>query len=98
MDGFESYINAKDIDYDSEDVTFFGYAYKLTTPEGKVVKRSPYAIGANYMKKIGEYRGQNCYLQLPEYVLSNLLFILQLKIMRNNCKISLEMRNVDQDC
>ena len=25
LDNFESYINAKDVDYDSEDVTFTGY-------------------------------------------------------------------------
>ena len=29
MDDFESYINAIDIDYDSGDVTFTGYVYKL---------------------------------------------------------------------
>ena len=29
MDDFESYINAIDVDYDSEDVTFTGYVYKL---------------------------------------------------------------------
>ena len=29
MDDFESYINALDIDYDSEDVTFTGYVSKL---------------------------------------------------------------------
>ena len=37
MDDFERYINAIDIDYDSEDVTFFGYLYKLDTPQFKVV-------------------------------------------------------------
>ena len=40
MDDFESYINAIHIDYDSEDVTFTGYVYKLNTPQLKVVKRS----------------------------------------------------------
>ena len=32
MDDFERYINAIDIDYDSEDVIFTGYVYKLDTP------------------------------------------------------------------
>ena len=40
MDDFERYINAIDIDYDSEDVIFTGYVYKLDTPQFKVVKRS----------------------------------------------------------
>ena len=40
MDDFERYINAIDVDYDSEDVTFIGYVYKLDTPQFKVVKRS----------------------------------------------------------
>ena len=40
MDDFESYINAIDIDYDSEDVIFTGYIYKLNTPQFNVVKPS----------------------------------------------------------
>ena len=36
MDDFERYINAIDIDYDSEDVTFAGYLYKIDTPPFKV--------------------------------------------------------------
>ena len=32
MNDFESNINAIDFDYDSEDVTFAGYVYKLNTP------------------------------------------------------------------
>ena len=62
MDDFRSYINAIDIDYDSEDVTFTVYINKLKTPQFKVVKRSAYGKGANCMQKIVEYRGQNCYI------------------------------------
>ena len=47
MDDFESYINAIDIDYDSEDVTFTGYVYKLNTPQVNVVRRSAYRRGTN---------------------------------------------------
>ena len=60
MDDFERYINAIDIDYDSEDVIFTGYVYKLNTPQFKVVKRSVYGKGTNYMQEIVEYQGQNC--------------------------------------
>ena len=62
MDAFESYINAIDIDCDSEDVTFTGYVYKLNKHQFKVVKRSAYGKGTNYMREIVEYHGQNCYI------------------------------------
>ena len=62
MDDFERYINAIDVDYDSEDVTFSGYVYKLNTPHFKVAKRSAYGRGTNYMQEIVEFHGQNCYL------------------------------------
>ena len=54
MDDFERHINAIDIDYNSEDVTFTGYLYKLDTPQFKVVKRSVYGKGTNYMQEIVE--------------------------------------------
>ena len=62
MDDFEKYINAIDVDYDSEDVIFTGYVYKLDTPHFKVVKRNVYGKGANYMQEIVEYHGQKCYI------------------------------------
>ena len=62
MDDFESFVNAIDVIYDSDDVTFTGYVYKLKTPHFKVVKRSAYGRGTNYMKEIVEYHGQNCYI------------------------------------
>ena len=62
MDDFERYINATDVDYDSEDITFSGYVYKLYTPHFKVVKRSAYGKGANFMQEIVEYHGRNCYI------------------------------------
>ena len=62
MDDFERYINAIDIDYDSEDVIFTGYVYKLDTPQFQVVKRSAYGKGTSHMQEIVEYHGQNCYI------------------------------------
>ena len=62
MDDFESYLNAIDIGYDSEDVTFTGYIYKLNTPQFNVVRRSAYGRGTNYMQEIVEYQGENCYI------------------------------------
>ena len=62
MDDFEIYINAIGIDYDSEDVNFTGYVYKLNTPQFNVVKQSTQNKGTNYMQEIVEYQGQNCYI------------------------------------
>ena len=62
MDDFEKYINAIDVDYDSEDFIFTGYVYKLDTPQFKVVKRIAYGKGSNYMQEIVEYDLQNCYI------------------------------------
>ena len=62
MDDFESYINAMDVDYKSEYVTFTGYVYKLNTPQFNVVKRSAYGKGSNYMKEIVEYCGHISYI------------------------------------
>ena len=62
MDEVESSINAIDIDYDSEDVTFTGYIYTINTPHFSRVKRSQYGRGTNYMKEVFEFQGQNCYI------------------------------------
>ena len=45
-------MNAIDIDYDSEDVTFTEYFFKLNTPHFKTVKRSAYAKSTKYMQEI----------------------------------------------
>ena len=45
MDDFETYDNAIDVEYDSADVTFIGYVYKLNTPQFNVVERSVYSKG-----------------------------------------------------
>ena len=62
MDDFVSYINAVDVDYAGEDVTFTGYVYKINTLHFKVVNRSAYGKGADYMQEIVEYHGQNTYI------------------------------------
>ena len=62
-DDFESYINAIDnIVYDSEDVIFTGWLYRLNTPEFQKVNRSQYARGTGFKQDIVEYIGNNCYI------------------------------------
>ena len=62
MDAFEKYLNAMDVDYDFEEITFTGYNYKVNTPQFNVVKRSAYGKGTSYMQQIVDYHGQNCYI------------------------------------
>ena len=63
VDDFESYINAIDNSgYDSEDVVFTGWLYKLNTPEFKKVNRSQYGRGTDFKQDIVEYIGNNCYI------------------------------------
>ena len=62
MDNFESYINAIDVDYDSEDNTFTGHVYKIDKLQFKIVERNVYDKGTNHMHEIVEHQGQNCYL------------------------------------
>ena len=62
-DDFENYINAIDNGgYDSDDVIFTGWLYKLNTPEFKKVNRSQYGKGADFRQDIVEYKGNNCYI------------------------------------
>ena len=82
MDDFESLINAIDVDYDSENVTFAGYVYKLNTLQIKIVERSAYSKGANYMQEIVEYNGQNCYIPTSgKYFIKGIIYFIK-KIMQ----------------
>ena len=40
MGDFESYINAIDIDYDSENIVFTGGVYELNTPQLKLLNEA----------------------------------------------------------
>ena len=62
MDHFEHYINAIDNDYDSEDVTFGGYVYKLNTFQFNRKHRSQYGRGTIFKQDIVEYTGNECYI------------------------------------
>ena len=63
VDDFESYFNAIDNSgYDSEDVIFTGWLYKLNTPEFKKINRSQYGRGTDFKQDIVEFIGNNCYI------------------------------------
>ena len=55
VDDFESYINAIDNSgYDSDDVVFTGWLYKLNTPEFKKVSRSQHGRVTDFKHDIVE--------------------------------------------
>ena len=63
VDDFESYITAIDNSgYDSDDVVFPGWLYKLNTPEFKKVNRSQYGEGTDFKQDNVENIGNNCYI------------------------------------
>ena len=63
VDDFQSYINAIDNSgYDSEDVIFKGWLYKLNTLEFKKVNRSQNGRGTDFKQDIVEFRCNNCYI------------------------------------
>ena len=63
VDDFESYINAIDNSgYDSDDVIFTGWLYKLNTPDFKKVNRSQYGRGTDFTQDIVENKGNNRYI------------------------------------
>ena len=63
VDDFERYNNAIDNSgYDTEDVIFTGWLYKLNTLEFKKVNRSQYGKGTDFKQDIVEYIGNNCYI------------------------------------
>ena len=60
VDGFETYIIALDNSgYNSDDVIFTGWLYKLNTPEFTEVNRSQYGRGTDFKQEIVEYLGNN---------------------------------------
>ena len=48
--------------YDSDEVIFTGWLFKLNTPEFKNVNRSQYGGGTDFKQDIVEYIGNNCYI------------------------------------
>ena len=62
MDDFESYLNANDVDYDSEDVIFTGYVYTLNTLEFNKTNRCQCGRGTDFTQDFVEYTGNNCYI------------------------------------
>ena len=63
FDDFGTYINATDNSgYDSDDVIFTGWFYKLNTLDFKTVNRSQFGRGTEFKQDIVEYIGNTCYI------------------------------------
>ena len=55
---YETFVNAIDVDYDSEDVIFTGWDNKLNTPQFNIVKRSGYGERTKETKFSRSFRYQ----------------------------------------
>ena len=53
-DDIETYINAIDVNYDSDDVILTGWFYKLNTTEFIKINRSQYGRGTDFKEDIVE--------------------------------------------
>ena len=96
VNDFESFINAIDIEYDTGDVTFTGFLYKLNTPQLNSAKRSAYAKGTNYFQEIVEYHGQSCYIPTSGNYFIKCINYFSEKIIQKNFRISLELNKDEQ--
>ena len=68
VDDFVTYINDIDnVGYDSEEVIFTGWFYKLDTHEFNKVNRPQNARGTDFKQDIVEYIGNKCYI--PQVVI-----------------------------
>ena len=56
---YESYINAIDQDYESEDAIFNGFKSKIKPPQFNLVNRSQYGNGCGFERRNIEHRGNN---------------------------------------
>ena len=59
---YESYINAIDQDYGSEDANFKGYICKIDTPQFKKVNSSQFGNGCDFKQEFIEYRGNKGFI------------------------------------
>ena len=67
INDYESYINAIDQDYESEDGVFNGFVYKLNTPQFNLVIRSQYGNGCDFKRVIVKYRCNTCFIPTKGY-------------------------------
>ena len=67
INDYESYINAIDQDYESQDANVNGYIYKIDTPQFNLVNISQYGNGCDFKHQIIEYRGNNCFIPTKGY-------------------------------
>ena len=84
MDGLEVYINATDNGYDSEDVTFTGYVFKLNNLNSMLLNEAFIPKVLILCKSFLNIVDKTVVYQLLECVLSNVIFTLLRKIIQKN--------------
>ena len=64
---YESYIDAIDQDYESEDAIFNRYIYKTNTHQFDIVNKSQYGNACDSKDESFEYRGISCFIPTKGY-------------------------------
>ena len=64
---YETYVNAIDQDYESEDAIFNGYIYRTDTPQVNLFNRSQYGKGRDFKLQIFEFPGNICFKTTNSY-------------------------------
>ena len=67
VEDFETNNIAIDVDYDSEDVIYTGWLYKMNTPQINMVNRSQNGRGTDFKQDVFEYIGNNCSITTSSY-------------------------------
>ena len=75
IDNFGIYINAIDVDNDSEIVISTGWLDRLNTPDISKIKRSQYGRGTDFKQDIFEHISNNCFVPTSTNCFINLLIL-----------------------
>ena len=59
---YEHYVSAVDEEYDAEDAIFNGHIFKINIPQFNLVNRPQYGKGCDFIHRIVEYQGSNCFI------------------------------------
>ena len=64
---YDTYNDAIDQDYESEDSIFNGYKFNRDTPQFNLVNRSQHGNGCDFKHEFIENRGKNCFIPTKGY-------------------------------
>ena len=73
---YETYVNAIDDDYDSEDVMLTGWVNSLKSTQFKLVERNSYGKGAVFKQIFVDVLGNNTYIPPSGYCIMKFIHLI----------------------